>query len=48
MDTTREEDVDQLETALAGVVSKDMFKFDSFLVYILAFFFGFLFVRCFP
>jgi hypothetical protein len=38
-----EDEVDQFETALANMVSKDIFKFDSFLIYILGFFFGFLF-----
>ena len=34
------------EQQLAGEVSKDVFKFDSFLIYILGFFFGFLLVSC--
>lgn len=35
-------EITQFEAALAAEVSKDVFKFDSFLIYTLGFFFGFL------
>jgi hypothetical protein len=37
-------EITQFEAALAAEVSKDVFKFDSFLIYTLGFFFGFLLV----